>query len=271
MATLLVSSILMTAIAGFFRAAIGVRQNMGGETEAQQGVRAMISVLTQELRQAGACLPRVGQFVALAGVNNGTTDSLTLRMGRVNTTTLLCIQPWTTAAVTGGTTLQVSSTAGLQVDDLLYILPAGGNGIYRKIQAISGNTLTLGVALTAGVTYPINTTVYAIDERTYAIDNSNPARPKLTVSIDQGTPQPLVDGAELFDVRYLLAPCSPNCTGPNASPPSTDANWRLVREVEIKAIVNSYKKNRQGVTVKAATGTSGQEGEYISIKPRNLL
>lgn len=270
MVTLLVSSILMTAMAGFFRAATGARRNVGGETEAQQGIRTLLSILTQELRQAGACLPKVGQFVALAGVNNGTTDSLTMRMGKVNQTTLLCIQPLTTAAVTGGSTLQLTSTSGLIVDDLLYILPAGGTGIYRKIQSISGNNITFTVALPS-VSYPVNTTVYAIDERTYTIDNSNPSRPKLTVTIDQGAPQPLIDGAEYFDVRYLVAPCNPNCGGPNASPPTTNANWRLVREVEIKAIVNSYKKNQQGVTVKAATGTTGQEGEYVSIKPRNLL
>jgi len=269
---LLVSGILMTAMTKFFSTAVAVRQNLGGETEADQGLRTLISLLTQELRQAGACLPRTGQFVALDGINNGTRDSLTLRIGRVNATTLLCMQPQLTTAITGGSTLQVNSASGLQTDDLLYILPAGANGLFRKVAAVSGNTISLATALPTG-TYAVGTIIYPVDERTYTIDNSNPARPMLTVAIDQNSPQPLIDGAELFDVRYLLSPCSPNCVGPNSAPPSgpNDPNWRLVREIEIKATVDSHKKNRQGQVVKATTGTTGQAGEYISVKPRNLL
>jgi|GEM_PF-901660 len=272
MVALLVSSVLMTAMAGFFSTAVAVRQNLGGETEASQGLRALLSLITQELRQAGACLPKTGQFVALDGINNSTTDSLTLRIGRVNATTLLCMQPKLTTAVTGGSTLQVDNASGLQAGDLLYILPAGANGLFRKVNSVSGNTLTLTTALPAG-TYAVGTIIYPVDERTYTIDNSNPARPMLTVAINQNSPQPLVDGAELFDVHYLLSPCSPTCVGPNLSPPSgpNDPSWRLVREVEIKATVDSHKKNRQGQAVKATTGTTGQAGEYISIKPRNLL
>src|SRR5262245_48341568 len=81
---LLITSFMMTTLAGFFRTAVAARQNAGAQTEAQQGLRAVASVITQELRQAGACLPRSGTFMALAGTENGLTDSLTLRIGRTN-------------------------------------------------------------------------------------------------------------------------------------------------------------------------------------------
>ncbi|MBM4258982.1 MAG: prepilin-type N-terminal cleavage/methylation domain-containing protein [Deltaproteobacteria bacterium] len=64
---LLITSFMMTTITGFFQTAVATRQNAGAQTEAQQGLRALASLITQELRQAGACLPRNGNFMALAG------------------------------------------------------------------------------------------------------------------------------------------------------------------------------------------------------------
>ena len=53
---------------------------MSLETETQQGLRALLGLVTQELRQAGACLPQNGQFITLDGFDGGSQDRLTLRI-----------------------------------------------------------------------------------------------------------------------------------------------------------------------------------------------
>src|SRR5215510_7128429 len=103
--TLLLTSMMMTLMTGFFHANVTTRNHMTMQTEAQQGLRAVFEMVSQELRQAGACLPQQGQFISLGGVNNGDQDSLTLRIGRTNNDSLVCIKAGTTAAAAVGTTL----------------------------------------------------------------------------------------------------------------------------------------------------------------------
>jgi hypothetical protein len=90
------------------------------------------------------------------------------------------------------------------------------------------------------------------------------------VSIDQGEPQPLVDGVEEFDVHYFLGPCDPDCES-IVDLPADAAEWLLVTEVGIKATVRSRHENREGEFVYATTGVEGSETEYINVKPRNFL
>ena len=137
---LLIASFMMTTLTGFFQTAVAVRQNAGAQTEAQQGLRALASVITQELRQAGACLPRSGTFVALGGTNSGLTDTLTLRIGLTNPTTGACLRAQIGAggAAVGATTLLVDSTAGF--GDAKRVLVASATTGAAEVYSITGMT-----------------------------------------------------------------------------------------------------------------------------------
>jgi len=261
--TMFIASVMMTAMTGFFRATVATRYDMGLQTEAQQGLRALMEMVTQELRQAGACLPRSGDFIALDGSDGGTQDSLTLRIGRTDQATFVCSQAGTTAAApAGSTTLTVAAAdAPLFADaTLVYVTPNGTNGNFYTAAAVSGTTITLNEGLIGD--HPAGAGIYAVDERTYAIDPSTYGRPVLTVAIDGGAPQPLVDGAEEFDLQYLGEPCTTaGCTP--LSQPVTNTDWLGVREVTIAATVRSRKADKAGEL-------ASESGE-VSVKPRNLL
>ena len=271
--SLLIASIMLTAMAGFFSMSVATRHNMGEQAEAAQGLRALLSTITQELRQAGACLTQVGgRFIALEGEDNGLQDSLTLRIGRVDRDTRLCvIDAFTAAANVGDTNVTVGDATKFHVGDIVYITPTSVSGEFYTVAEASGTTLTLSSPLIdVNAAYAAGTGVFALEERTYAIDTSTYGRPVLTVTTNGGTPQPLVDGVEEFNVRYLLAPCDPDCAD-TVDLPADTAQWLLVSEVEIKATVRSRYPNREGEVVYARTGEAGTESEYIIVKPRNFL
>lgn len=276
--SLFIASLMMTVMTGFVRTVVATKHNTSLTTEAQQGVRAALSMITQELRQAGACLTPLGTFISLAGADTGTQDSLTLRIGRINPTTNRCIQIGTAAVESpGSTTLQVPAGSGLRAGDQVFITPNSVLGNFYTVQAASGTTVALSAPLNdydgLGTAYPIGTGIFPFDERIYTVNASDPDRPVLTARMNGEGPFPLVDGVSVFDVRYGLAPCNPQCATEVDFPlVDEDTNeWFLVREVRIKATVQSRKKNRDGEFEEASTGKVGESGEYITIKPRNLL
>jgi len=256
---------MMTALTGFFRTAVAVRQNAGAQTEAQQGLRALASAITQELRQAGACLPRSGTFVALGGIDNGLTDSLTLRIGLTNPTTGACLRAQIGAggAVAGATSLAVDSTAGFGQAKRLLVASATTGA--AEVYSITGMTAT-SITISPGLLFakPGNSRVYPLDERIYQVQTWN-ERTILSVQIDGGTAQPLVDGVKEFDVTYRGMPCNSlgECTV--LAQPTTETAWRTVREVTIAPKIESRRKNRQGQNVNSTAA------DLIRIKPRNLL
>src|SRR5262245_38979424 len=199
--TLFIASVMMTLMTGFFRATVNVRHEVGLQTEAQQGLRALFEMVTQELRQAGACLPQQGQFIILDGEDGGNEDSLTLRIGRTDETTLRCISVSTTAVVTNSSTLPlIAGDGNLFADvDLVYVTPDGATGNFYHVTAHSSTSITLNQS----GNFPVNTGIYAIDERVYQVETIN-GRPVLTVSIDGSDSYPLVDGVEKFNVQYYL-------------------------------------------------------------------
>jgi prepilin-type N-terminal cleavage/methylation domain-containing protein len=259
--SLLIAGVMMTATTGFFSMNVATRHNMGVQTEAQQGLRALLEMVTQELRQAGACLPTQGPFVALGGIDDTTRDSLTVRIGQVNRTTLTCVRgALSVAAAAGAATLQLNPGEGsLFSDDSMVYITDGGVGEFYPVAGATANTLTLEGGLTRN--YVASSGVYGVDERIYEVDASDDP-PVLTVAIDGGDPQPLVNGVEAFDVQYLLGPCDPDCES-TVSLPSNDAEWRLVRELAIDATVRAHEENKDGVFP--------QESGQITVKPRNLI
>lgn len=281
--TLLISSVMMGVMTSLVQTTVAARQKGGAVTEAQQGLRALVAMVTQELRQAGACLPTANRALALDGTNNGTRDSLILRIGRVDDRTTLCVNPTVVTnrpplatlppPAVGNTSVNVPDAALFRQGELLYITPNGAVGAYYTVAGRSGTTLTLNRPLeNVGAAYGAATQVFAIEQRTYAVNVSDPTRPMLTVAIDQGTPQPLISGIDIFDVRYYIGPCTSStdntCTALVDLP--TAAQWPSVSKVALKARVRSQMKDKSGAYQYAATGQTGQGGEYITIKPRNF-
>ncbi|MGE0823619.1 MAG: type II secretion system protein J [Candidatus Binatia bacterium] len=276
--TLLITSVMMTATTTYFQSVVAARHNTSLTSEADQGLRSLLQMVTQELRQAGACLTQLGQFITLEGVDDGTMDSLTLRIGRTHPDTGRCIQPAIPAGSSidaGETSFPVADASGFQPGNLVYITPDSVNGDFYRVVDVSGTTLTIDrplVDFTGGLNPSYEGAgVYPVDERTYAIDTSDSDHPVLTVSIDGGAPQVLVVGVTVFNVRYVLGPCNPACSGGTVDLPAGGGEWRLVRDVEIKAEVKSYHKDKNGDYQYARTGLAGESGEYVSMKPRNLL
>jgi prepilin-type N-terminal cleavage/methylation domain-containing protein len=259
--TLFLASMMLTLMTGFFQANVVTRQKMSLQTEVQQGLRALFEMVTQELRQAGACLPQQGQFIALDGSDGGDQDSLTLRIGKTDPDTLVCAKAGTTAdAASGETVLTVAPGDGdlFAEAKLVYVTPNGANGAFYPVASTTSTSITLDEGL-AGA-HPAGTGIYAVDERVYTVETGSSGRPVLTVSIDGGSSVPLVDGVEEFNVQYRKDPCPP-CD--EVDEPADDTEWRQVREVVITATVRSHKEDRDGELTR--------EGGYVHVKPRNLL
>jgi Tfp pilus assembly protein PilW len=254
------ASAMLTVMTGFFRATVATRHDMVLQTETQQGLRALFEMVSQELRQAGACLPQTGQFITLTGGVGGDQDSLTLRIGQTDPDTLVCVKAGTSADVTGSATLPLAEGEGDLFANvvLVYVTPDGASGDFYEVVATSSNSITLNQA----GDFPAGTGVYAVDERTYEIDTSG-ERPMLTVAIDGGSPYPLVDGVEEFNVQYLLAPCTESGCAENVDEPADSDEWELVRVISIAATVRSSKQDRDG--------EYAREHGQIEVKPRNLL
>lgn len=258
--SMFIASLMLTMMTGFFRNTVATRDNMNLQTETQQGLRALFEMVSQELRQAGACLPKTGQFITLAGSDGGDQDSLTLRIGQTNPDTLVCIKAGTSAEALGSATLPLTDGDGDLFDGvtLVYVTPDGATGDFYQVVATSSNSITLDET----GDFPAGTGVYAIDERSYAVDTSGES-PMLTVAIDGGSAYPLVNGVEKFSVQYLLGPCDGSgCTDTVDEPANAD-EWELVQEIVLSATVRSSKEDREGEHL--------SESGDITIKPRNLL
>jgi hypothetical protein len=255
---MLLSGVALGVAATDFSHTVHQRHDMDQVAEAQQAVSASLTFVTQELRQAGACLPRVGRFVALEGEDSAERDRLTMRIGVTDRETLVCIRSVAIADAAEGTdSIAIQDASGFAVGHYVYVTRFGGQGNTFRVAGIDGDTLVVEGTLDA--TYLTGSGVYAIEERAFAIDSSGPS-PVLTMAVDGGEPQPLARGIDVFNVRYLLGPCSP-CTA--VDEPTDNAEWQAVREVEI--------------TVAAATRGPLQTGkphvveESTNVKPRNLI
>jgi hypothetical protein len=256
---MLLSSIILAGLVWEFGFVNRTRSELDQLVETQQGVRAALSAISQEMRQAGACLPRTGDMVALTGSNSGARDELTLRIGKVEVDDLVCIRTVLSAkALKGTTSVKVQDGSGFEVGELVYLRGASGTGRNFEIVGTNSNTISLDEPLDAE--YLAGSGLYAIEERTYAID-SEVDPPILTVAIDGGDPSPLVHGVERFDVTYLTAPCPP-CEAINA-PPDGHEDWLLVREVEIEVTVRARRPSRDGEYARLTSRTH--------VAPRNLL
>ena len=271
-----ITGVVLAMLTSLMQTSVTVKEQGSLETEAQQGLRGLLSVMTQELRQAGACLSTTGPMIALSGIDNSDQDTLTLRIGKVSSSTLQCAVAAANAAVSGATIITVDDASKFRAGDRVYIESAG-TGQYNAVASVDsgGNTLTLVNALSAALLASAG--VYAIEERTYALATVS-GRPVLMMAVDGGTQWPLVEGVETFDVIYYLGPCSLNtngtlnCVGGAVSAPAAGAaQWNQVKAVGVRAIVSGHKADKHGVIPRATTDLAGAVNGYVMVKPRNFL
>jgi len=274
--SIFMTSIILAMLTTLMQTSVTVKEEGSLETETQQGLRGLISMVTQEIRQAGACLSSTGPFIALTGTDNSNQDILTLRIGKVSSATMLCAVATAQAAVVGATSITVDDASKFQLGDRLYIKESNATGSYNAVMAVNtgGNTLTLTSPLANAL--PAGAGVYAIEERTYSIGTVN-GQPTLMVSLDGGTSWPLVFGVETFDVQYYLGPCTLNndgtlnCASAVPAPAAGAPQWNQVQAVGIRAGVRSHKADKHGVIRHATTDQAGAVSGYVMIKPRNFL
>lgn len=271
-----ITSIVLAMMTSLMQTSVTVKEEGSLETETQQGLRGLISMVTQELRQTGACLSTTGPVISIAGTDNSSQDTLTLRIGKVSPTSMLCAIGTAQVAAVGATSITVDDASKFQVGDRLYLVESNATGSYNGVANVdtAGNILTLTDPLANAL--PTGAGVYAVEERTYTIGTVN-GLPTLMVAIDGGTSWPLVLGVETFDVQYYLGPCTLNsngtlnCASVIPAPASGAPEWNQVHAVGVRAGVRSHKADKHGVIHHATTDQAGAVDGYVMVKPRNFL
>jgi len=256
--SMLLSTVVLTVAVRDFSFVVHSRADMDLLAETQQAADASITFLTQELRQAGACLPELGNFISLDGADGGTRDSITLRIGIADRGTLECDRTiLKKKAAKNQSMMKVESAAGFEIGQWFYLIKNTGYGNFFKIAGIAGKWITIEGSFNKN--FGRGSGVYAFEERTYQIEDLGGV-PVLTVAIDGDAPQPLVRDVEELNIQYRMDPCPP-CSA--IDEPANDTDWRVVREVELSVVTRSSRPD--------------QEGNYrrienrATVKPRNLL
>jgi hypothetical protein len=226
--------------------------------EAQQAVRSSLDAITRDLRLAGACLPANGQYTALAGTNAAAGDSITIRTALVRTNMSCILSTSNLTANAGTTSIRVASTNGFTSNMIAYMRHPNGSGEFHDITGVSGTTISFVGGLTQR--YPVGTGVYAVDERVYFLDKSNPQLPRLMLTINRDPPAAFAAGITDLQIKYVLDQNCPPCDEVNL--PADTAQWRLVNDVRLTATVKTIGG---GAPMGAATFVVTSRG-----KPRNL-
>jgi prepilin-type N-terminal cleavage/methylation domain-containing protein len=257
--TIGVSGITLASVVHFYSIHAREMRQHSYRLESQQALRSSLDAITRDLRLAGACLPLDGQFILLAGADNPGGDSITIRTGMVRNN-MSCIVASTTAdAAVGSNTVQVDSVNGFTADMLIYLRAANGAGEISPVTAVGGSAISFASATQQA--YTAGSGVYAIDERTYTLDKSNPAVPVLTLSVNRGPAQAFAAGVSDLQVRYVLNQGCPTCT--TVDLPTGAAQWQLVNSVVLTATVQTVGGVRpEDAATLVASSTA---------KPRNLL
>ena len=259
MATLVIAGITLTSAVHFLATQAHLQRRNGLRLEAQQAMRSSLDAITRDLRLAGACLPIDGQFVALTGVNAPGGDALTIRTGLVRTNMSCIVSSTTALAPAGSATLQVASANGFTTDMLGYVRHPNGSGEILPISGAGGTAVSFGTGLSQD--YPVGSGVYAIDERTYAVDHANPDLPLLTLTVNRGLPQAFAGGMRDLQIEYVLDRNCPPCD--RVGVPTDTAEWRLVNSIDLTGTVDTIGSELpEDQATFVATSAA---------KPRNLL
>ena len=161
----------------------------------------------------------------------------------------------------GETELAVDDVSGFQVGGLGYVAGAVRGEIFRvtAVSASSGAGV-IGTDTALAQSYPVGGGVYALEERTYAVDTSSYEQPVLTRSVNRQAAQPLARGIESLRIRYRLNENCPTCTVVDL--PSEDPTWVQVNEI----LVSATAVSRQNLS----TGERLRESATVTVEPLNL-
>ncbi len=254
------SAVALALVARDFGYHAHTRREMDLFADTQQALNSSLTFVTQELRQAGACMPELGDFIAMDGDNVGTRDTLLLRSGVANETSLQCTRNLLRlAASSGATQLKLENASAFKAGQYIYIVKSSGQGRFLRVSSVDYTNKNLNVTPALNLNFGKGSGVYAIEERRYSIVDMSGV-PVLTLSVDGSEALPMAMGVEKLNVRYKMDPCPP-CSA--VDDPATDEDWRVVREVEL--------------TVGVRSTDPGPDGNYVhlesttTVKPRNLL
>jgi type II secretory pathway pseudopilin PulG len=271
---LIATSVMLAALAtagAFFATSRRSVQDQILRIETLQGLRAAMDSMVRDLRLGGACLPVTGDFITLDSTHTTATEIFT-RTGLVRPNET-CVRTIITQDINAGdTTLPVESASGFSAGMRAYI--RNSNGASGEVFTLTGvdtgvNTLQKATTLSCGGScnspaYPSGSGVYAVDERYYAVDNSNPSLPVLTLGVNGNAPVPFAFGIESIKLQYELEENCDSAAGCTVvDQPANDTEFALVNQIYI--------------TLTARSQTVGSNGQYyrvtrtVTAKPRNLL
>jgi hypothetical protein len=262
--TITVTGVTLASAVSFFTQHLHRMRSHTYRLEALQGLRSSLDAVERDIRLAGACLPPGGQFIALAGANGSPgPDSVTLRSGVVRPNLSCVITRLTAPAPAGTTTLSVEDANGFFVDLPVYVRHPNGGGQIAMATAAGGTTVSIDAGLTQDYPGDVATgntsSVYALDERIYQVDSSDPSVPVLALTINRNVPQAFAVGIEDLQVRYVLNRNCPPCDVVDL--PADTVEWQLVNEVTVGATARTVNAPMDQATFAASTRG----------KPRNLL
>lgn len=256
------STVALAAMAGYvFSTRSWDAQTLRLQT--QQNLRAAIDMLSREARLAGTCLPDAGpaNIQPLAGVDSGTTDTMTIR-----TNVRCAIATLTGPVAAGATSINVDTVTNYVGGMQAYILQADTTaGEYVTVAGVDQAASRLDLSAPVTQNYPRGSSVYGAESQTYAT-NATGSVPVLTVASALGAPLPVVAGIERLNIRYVLdRNCDP---GPCdvVDLPASASEWSLVRTIQLDIGVRSARPVPGG----DADGFY-RLGQTIEIKPRNFL
>lgn len=256
--TTAIAAVVMASTTAFLLSTTRYRLEADARVEARQGLQATLDWLARELRLGGACLPTLGSFVSISGVDSGTSDELTIRTGLLASNDTCIRTTLQEDMLSDASELEVESAAGFEEGMRVYIRHPNGSGEFFEIRRVQDDDV-IEKEDDLSRDYPADSGVFAIQERRFAIDRTGD-RPFLAVTTDRGDAQPVADGIEALNFRYRLKRNCPPCDMVDL--PADDAEWRLVVAVSADA--------------SAAIAPAGRTGDnsvssMVVVKPRNLL
>lgn len=197
--TLVIMAMISQGLISFFMTSSRLRAIADIRLETHQAVSATMDSLARDIRLAGVCFPSNGQFVSLGGVDNGTQDTITVRLG--NTTNQSCAQTNLNADAAAGTnTLNLVSAQGFTANSVGYVTN-GSAGDFFKVTGVAGNIVTTDTAWTRA--YPAASSgAYSMQEHVYRVNTVIDSRGSvLTTQRDRGTEEVFADGITALNVQ----------------------------------------------------------------------
>jgi hypothetical protein len=262
---IMLMGLAVVATSGMFVASKEQMKLQAREIETTQAARAAADMIIRDLRLGGACLPVTGEFISLEGTNSGNTDSITTRTG-LTRPDLSCIRssvPTGATVTASGGTVPVVTSEGFAAGTHAYIRHPDGDGEFFDISSVISPT-QLGKSQTLSRDYPETSGVYAIDERSFYVQNYTNARgtvPELMLRIGNQDPQSFAVGIEKLNIQYQLRQNCPPCDVVDL--PADNAQWSVVEQVLLNVTARSELPDTKGNYFRRTI--------TVGVKPRNLL